>query len=401
VSAFANQFGGWLFYGIAEAADGGRTAGSFPGISAVEAAASEPLVRDAVRGGMNPAAYFETRILRGPCVDIGLPADRAVLVVRIPEGPNTPYVHGSGRIYRRIADASDPREATDRHTLDTLFERSRERRQRLVRFLKTSVELSEDEGEQPYASIFLLPDPLGDRGIASRATFKEFAELMQQPPPIGTAGLVFDNIFTSARGFVARQVGTNDPHHKVLTWEYHLDGSSVVTLPLRRGLPSGPRLYAQQSQFMEICHPSQLSRVLDINVLLNVIAACIATHWKLSRAFGVPLQVWAKLRLENVWRLVPFLDTSGFSSFTQRFGIPTVQQSEVLVPPGTSFEELLPLDARSGTDDELSALAPALTVANELFYALGLPISMVATDPKEFLEAGARGGEVAGGRWNQ
>ena len=32
LSAFANHYGGWVFYGIEEAADGSHQAGAFPGI---------------------------------------------------------------------------------------------------------------------------------------------------------------------------------------------------------------------------------------------------------------------------------------------------------------------------------------------------------------------------------
>jgi hypothetical protein len=397
ISAFANQFGGWLFYGIEENADGSRTAGAFPGVASTEVQASETRIRDAVRNSVNPIPFFETRVLHGPCAEPPLVEGRAVIIVRVPAGANPPYLHSSGRMYRRVADSSDPCEITDRHTLDTLVERARSSHARLAATLGTELELSKGESEAPYACLFFLPDPLGDRGTAITATFEAFAAAMRQPPGANTPGVPFDNVFTSAHGFIARQVADNDPQSKVLTWDYRLDGSSIVTMPLRRGLPAAPGMYLHQNRHMQLCRPAQLQRILDTNALLNSVAACIATHWRLCETFGVPKQTWVKIRLENVWRLVPFFDTADFIAFVEEFGVPIIQQSKVHVPPAEGLPGLLMIEPRSG-DEDGDVLAPAVRIASELFFALGFPIARVGRNPQEFIEAGDRGGAVLSGR---
>lgn len=396
VSAFANQYGGWLFYGVAEAGNRTRTAGAFPGVPSAEIPAGEQRVRDAVRTMMHPAAFFEVRALHGPCAEVGLAEGRAVLAVRVPEGANSPYVHGSGRVYRRLADASDPREVTDRNTLDTLFARSRERGARLTRLLETPLGLSRTEAEEPYCHLFLVPDPLGDRGVAPTVTFDAFAEVMTRAPT-GAPALAFDNLFPSAHGYVARQVYGNDPQAKVLTWEYRLDGASMIALPLRRGLPAAPGVYRHQARFARLCRPSQAERVVDLNLLANLLAACVGTHRRLCRAFGVPLRGWGKARLVNVWRSVPYLDTAAYVDFVERYRTPTVQGSDVFAPPGTAADTLVLLEgAPEDETDDPNHIRPAMAVAKEIFYALGVPIVAIGS-PQEFLEAGVRGAAAAGG----
>ena len=120
LSSFANQYGGWLFLGIVE--DGGsHAAKSFPGIPNCQVPSGLESLKNASKDLLRPFVFYETRVFSGPIESVGLQQGRSIIVVRIPEGPNTPYVHNDGRVYRRIADSSDPRPETDRATLDLLF----------------------------------------------------------------------------------------------------------------------------------------------------------------------------------------------------------------------------------------------------------------------------------------
>ena len=63
LSAFANQFGGWLFVGIQEA---NLKAASFPGIPSVEVGATLVKIREGVSAHVSPTVYFDHRIIDGP-----------------------------------------------------------------------------------------------------------------------------------------------------------------------------------------------------------------------------------------------------------------------------------------------------------------------------------------------
>lgn len=114
LAAFANHYGGWIFYGIKEADDGSHLAGSFPGLDRQEVSSLIESIRNAAKDVVSPSPYYDHKILDGPCSEIGLPDEKSIVVVAVPSGPDTLYIHSDGRIYRRIADSSDPKPETDR-----------------------------------------------------------------------------------------------------------------------------------------------------------------------------------------------------------------------------------------------------------------------------------------------
>jgi predicted HTH transcriptional regulator len=145
LSAFANSYGGWLFYGVTEKPDGTRLAGEFTGIPATEVSNAEQWLHQAASQHITPAPYYTRKVLYGPFDEIGLGSDRAVIAIHIPVGRNAPYVHSSGRIYRRVTESSDPVPETDRHYLDLLWERGRESRRKFAKQLKARPEISKGE----------------------------------------------------------------------------------------------------------------------------------------------------------------------------------------------------------------------------------------------------------------
>ena len=129
ISAFANQYGGWVFYGIEE--DGGlegNRAAAFPGVPTEDLTCSLNLVREAAKDSIQPSPYFEIYHVSGPCDEIGLDEGRAIIVVVVPEGPRPPYVHIDGRIYVRVGDSSDPESEKDRTRLEMLWEKGRSKK---------------------------------------------------------------------------------------------------------------------------------------------------------------------------------------------------------------------------------------------------------------------------------
>ena len=91
VTAMANQEGGWVFYGVVS---GGveNTATEFPGIPLSEISTFLSRIRDAV-ARTSPAPMFEVRPVKGPCQDIGLTEDCAIVAVVVPRSWRTPHVH--------------------------------------------------------------------------------------------------------------------------------------------------------------------------------------------------------------------------------------------------------------------------------------------------------------------
>jgi|ERR1019366_571378 predicted HTH transcriptional regulator len=148
LSAFANQHGGWLFIGIKETSDGSRCAESFPGIDTANINNLSIQIREASSAHINPPVLYEEKIINGPCEDIGLSENKSILIVGIPKSVNTPHIHSSGRIFRRLADHSDPKPQTDRHILDDLWKRGEVHRLQVTKFLSETPPASSNSIKQ-------------------------------------------------------------------------------------------------------------------------------------------------------------------------------------------------------------------------------------------------------------
>ena len=145
VSAFANTYGGWLFLGVKEHSKGDSVAGEFPGIPEIEVDSALQSLRHSVAEKLNPTPFFETRVLRGPCAEIGLTEGVSVVAIEIPQSQTAPHVHKDGRIYRRVADGSEPKPETDRFILDQLWRRSEPIREGTRKWVKHDPEFSDAE----------------------------------------------------------------------------------------------------------------------------------------------------------------------------------------------------------------------------------------------------------------
>lgn len=72
ITALANTYGGWLFYGVAEKSKDDAVAGAFPGVSREDADGVLQRIRQAVANHSQPSPYFRARALFGPAERLGL-----------------------------------------------------------------------------------------------------------------------------------------------------------------------------------------------------------------------------------------------------------------------------------------------------------------------------------------
>lgn len=397
VSSFANTYGGWLFYGVQERDDATRCAGSFPGVPKSELGNVEVRLRNAISTHVHPPPYYETHAVFGPAPDIGLANDRAILVVLVPQGQDAPYVHSKGVIYRRIADASDPKPETDRQVLDLLWERGRKVRNRLKEFLEYLPVSSKGESSTSYAHLFLLSDPLEERSHQSTLSFERFSELMRKSE-VPKYDVPLENSFAMHDGYVARQVQSNDPYQLLLTWRYFRSGASVITIPLPSieigddftGLVSFLSGYTHVVDFVGACRASRLASgwVLDLNLLFHILMALKSKHITLVTEDGYSGLAYAKVHLENVWRRIPFLDTDSYVLFLKKHGMPVIQEAEAFAPPGRGPETLVKLSVSQVAGGVCMEGLGELLVS--VAAALGLPFDMTAKSLNELDELESR-----------
>jgi hypothetical protein len=374
LSAFANQYGGWLIIGVA-ADQNTLCATAFPGVLKEDVPRVLQALRNSAKDTLNPEVFYETRVFDGPVNEIELDPARSIVVVRIPPGVDTPHVHIDGRIYRRVGDASDPRPENDRVILERLWRKGDRVRQRLAEFVTRTPVTSQAEENQPFLHLALLSDPYQVKEHWYPKGFSEFVAQMRTNP------IPFDNFFSRAQGFVARQVADNQANRRVFTWEFSRNCDSFVTMPINSyTAPDYLAGYGTAPEFIAVVNEAALTgvRFLDLNAIFSAVGAIASRHRKLVEEAEIMGPFFVKAHLENVWRTVPFIDMSSYIAHVREYGIPVVQDESVLVPPGVdpvTFTRLQecgtqPIPADLSLKDVISISLPifqALGIAGELF----------------------------------
>lgn len=410
ITAFANTYGGWIFYGIAEKAKDDPVAGSFPGILREEADACLQRLRQAVANHSQPAPYFRVKALFGPVEALSLPDDRCVIVAHVPWGPQAPHIHKDARIYRRVGDGSEPRPENDRYILDQLWSRSSKITQDYANWTGRELEISEAEKNGAYVRLFLIADFWRDQPIKESVPLRRVREIMSDVN--GTYALPFDNVYRTAGGFTCRQTLNNDPEMLGLTWRLFGGLQSEVVIPLskfrRDSLADlAPWLdgYEHSDRFLELCHRQRYHRptIIDLNILLQVLMGITRIQTNLAREFGWDGPVYAKMEISGVWRTIPFFDTPHVLDEYEKHGMALSLHDKVIVHRGEdrwSFIELA--GQRTDQEDESHRIMMAVWLFIAIATALGVSVGI---DPEgdgsdagdsimNFLNAGQRALEV-------
>ena len=232
LSGFANQYGGWLFIGVEESSDGTRTAARFPGIPNDQLEKVSRDIREAAAAHVNPEVLYEERIISGPIEEIGLANGYCILIVGIPMSLNTPHIHSSGRIYRRLADQSKPKEETDRFILDELWRRGTNHQEKVTHFLKTIPDLPDAQSDMAWAYIYLRPAQ-HQVGPERKFSFDDFSRIIKNKD-VSALGVwcPMQALQTTADGYLARQIDGNDPSLATLSFRWWHDGTARLDIPL-------------------------------------------------------------------------------------------------------------------------------------------------------------------------
>ena len=310
VSALANSHGGWIFYGV-EQDRLTRCAARAPGIPLQEVSQAEVWLRQAVSGSISPTVYYEHVFLSGPLPALGLDDQHCVLAVFVPEGINAPYLHSSGRIYRRIADESDPKEECDRQVLDVLFRRSKVQRKRIEQAIYKSRRRLKLEGNPPCLRVLFFHD-LWDEREGSELLFEAFKRIMS------SGFTIFDNFYSTTFGHIARMTYGNNPSRTVYSW-HHQGWFEEVLFPFSWfPVPQGgfPYNYFSEfkigAEFLNLCRVSQLEglTVIEMSGLFqSTIGLCQKLEAVLDR-LSCNRSVYFKIQLSGIWRGHSFLGCS-------------------------------------------------------------------------------------------
>ena len=388
VSAFANMYGGWLFLGVQEQGGDNSVADEFPGIPKEEVEGALQSLRHSAADHLNPTPFFEPKVLWGPCTEIGLAEGNAIIAVEIPQSHTTPHVHKDGRIYRRVADGSEPKHETDRFVLDQLWRRAEPVREETRQWVECDPEFSSEEEQQPHVRMLLCVDPWRQRNPWLAAPLPEIRSILAGNEK-GIA-VRFDTVYTAADGLIARQVAGNDPRRYGLTWRVRRDLSCDIVLPLPLHAANSPDYlssslngYAHITRFIAMLkkqgHPQP--RIADLNFLLHLLIALVSQYrrlLKLAGTTGTKGEFFFKARVLNARQIVPFMDIETAMSVFEAHGLPMMMDRTVTVLPGDTPESFLPIREPEieGKGDEEQAISTiqASNIFAQIARAFGIPI---------------------------
>ena len=314
-----------------------------------------------------------------------------IVAVNVAEGADTPYVHNDGRIYRRVGDASQPTPVTDRAAFDLLAHRGSEARGRLADLISRDYSVSQEERDTCYVHMNFLSDPYGTLYHRYHGDFDHFASLMADE------NMPHTNVFTTPPGYVARQVSGNDPYRRLMSWHFSVSCHSHFTVPvplLNDATLKQWGIYENGAKFRRMIEQtgSDESRILDLHIIPALAITAARRHLRLGRDSGIEGPVFAKLRLQNVWRCIPFLDCAPYLDHICKWHFPICQEDDIMIPSGTtldSFSQLDLSDWAADTSEEVGMRA-GVNILVGVLNALGLPGMVIIEFRDEIGELGKR-----------
>lgn len=406
VSSFSNTYGGWLIYGVEED-ETTNTAKSFPGLPKADLDKSLKRIQQSVAANMNPASYFETKVLNGPEPSIKLAKDRMVLCVHVPKSNDTPHVHSNGCIYRRVGAGSEPQPETDRHQLDMLWGRKRELDKEYAQWIAREPELSKGEAARPYLRLLLEGDLFRLEGKKWDLSIDSIMSTLNDPNSGMT--LPIEACFPCDRGMVARQTSSLARHGDfALTWIIGSGLRCEVWVPINVFLIDEPDFffskelenYKGSDRFLQILQNARATnaRILDLNQLFDILLAISGKYLALLDANGTSRkEIHAKVMLGGLWRSVPFLDSEIILDRFEKYGLPLSLTDASTVPVGDDSRSLYKITLGRIEDETLRSVEPALIIMELICRAVGLQGFFTGNYEKEahplilqLMEAGKR-----------
>jgi hypothetical protein len=400
LSAFANQFGGWLFVGVSEGPSKSLKAESFPGIPSSEVPAALVCIREGVSAHVSPPVYFEHRVVDGPIETIGLEAGRSIIVVAVPEGPNPPFVHSSGRIYRRIADSSDPKPETDRAVLDVMWRKSDDLRGRLSDFIFAPTENL--RAENTYCYVYFMEDltislPEYELDLAG------FRDAIKAESPDASMSITLDNIYTTQDGFIARHLMfDNDPLHELASLRWWRTGNVRLTIPINY-IQSSPLRLIQDVLYKRFAEAMGEQRkayhwILNLDQWLVILVTLAGRYLNLRDKLNSAYPIYGKVVFSNVRSRTPFIGMESFLKVVEGHGIPVCQDSVTAFPAGGDSTAFVLLKDEKAKDALMRPLGLTLPLALNGLKSLGVMFDIDMTDLTpfglEFAKAMHRGATI-------
>lgn len=348
ISSFANQFGGYLFFGIEESQDSNKRAEFFPGIEIRDAEKLSIRIREATATHVSPDVYYEEKILIGPCRKIDLNEGKAIIVIDIPASFDPPHIHSSGRIYMRHADQSKPKELVDRYEYDRLIDKQERTRKYVSKFFNDIPELPEQQAHSPFVYVYLTPNPyvpLSDKNLS----FEQFCSCVKDFSEDFGDNVPMQMVHPVKGGFFAKQTEGNDP---TLSWaaiRYWHNRTIRFDIPIRYGTLKdlfGPRngnKYKHTAPFVEeyFNQGFKETTICDYSHVTLIMRSMCNMYLHMIDALDDKASFLSTFIIKNVFNTVPYLDTERYADHCSEYGIPVTNENIIKYMEKPYYDNML------------------------------------------------------------
>lgn len=377
LSAFSNQFGGFLFFGIAESQE--MTAGDFCGIDNQNVEKLIVDIRDASREHISPHVLFKIFTFKGPCKEINLHDGKTIVMVFVDQSKNPPHIHSSGRIYIRTADQS--KELNDRHMLNVLFKRSFHNKKKFSQLITDIPALPKIQKKQPWLFInFVLQQ---EEYRNKLLTFDEFAECAKY---CGLSrSMDMDYISSVPYGYIARHVVCNNPVLATASLRYWHDGSARFIIPINEcDIKSfNSKKYKTGNEFVRELLDKKWneSKICDFSYVMTVVEIFIGMYLSMLECTGRKWSLFAHFNMINSAYKVPFFDSQSYLMRCKKYGFPLIQDDNVTSSDEPYYDNMIDLSivgneiiSRCAEEKDLIAVSKAMAalLAVILFLYVGI-----------------------------
>jgi hypothetical protein len=285
--------------------------------------------------------------------------------------------------------------------LDQLFRRADELKKDYSAWHDRDPEFSKGEEDVPYLRLMLMVDPWQQEDPWLDLKTAELSAIFNQSPLMSS--VPFDAVHTSGRGYLARQIGTNDPHSLGLTWQLRPSLNSDVIVPLRfsdgeNGGSAGNFLkgYETAPRFLKMLRKRNYGspRIVDLNMIYNLLIAIVELQRRILARADWSKPYYVKARLLNVWRTVPYLDIPEVLDQFNDHGLPMCMDSAVTSPLGREPDSFAEIPLLNDLDDADKIIWQAMAIFSHVVHPWGVPM-LLDEDPGKFLKSLAAAGKAS------
>ncbi|MBP2045207.1 AlbA family DNA-binding domain-containing protein [Methanobacterium aggregans] len=389
LASFANSDGGWYIIGIDDE-DGSNIATEIVGFDINVHSMPKEQIRNIIANNITPKPFFESKLIM-------INNEKAVLVVHIESGDETPYVTNDGKIYQRVGEGSDPIKLNDHYSIQKLYDRSKESRLWIENFSQNRFGISKGQSNQNqcFLEIYFYTMPVNKfefNDFSSENFFKEviknFSEKVHILSQYFVGSIELNNYYSSSSSYILRHITPENSIDLGTTMELFINGNLKVILPVPtisiENLDySDPDYLEILGDFYELLSENeyQYLEIIDANKFFVEFMVFYKQYIQFLKNKNFNGTLGVRFKITNSWRTLLFFNDENYLNLIREYGCPICLKSGIEIPNFNNGN----LIATTLNEEEFSVplegegLEPAvigidsIVLLQTIYEALGIP----------------------------